>query len=233
MRSIAVFAFATFSTIAFAQPGAIPTPVAAPVDSFQIHYAGNLNIGDSVINITNTGTLTLPTGLETTGNMCANVYTFNPAESMVSCCSCLVTPNGLNSLSVRNDLIGNLPLTSQPSAVVVKLLATTPLGLSPTGTGGVCNPTSPVATPAGPGVAGSLVPGMRAWGTTLHAVPTQQFFTGLFLATTYTATETTFQPSTLSPAELTKLTLTCNTLQAAGGAGICRSCRTGALAPQQ
>ena len=226
LLTIAAFAAIALPIAAFGQPGAIPTPVAAPVDAFQVRYASNLNVGDSVVNITNTGTLTLPTGLTSTGNMCVNVYTFGPAEDMVACCSCLVTPNGLNSLSVKNDLISNTLTPAIPTSVVIKLLATTPLGLSPAGNGGTCNAASPTATPAGPGVFGSLVPGMRAWGTTLHALPTKPV--------TYGVTETPFQTSTLSPAELTKLTLFCSFIQSNGsGFGICKSCRTGGLLPAQ
>jgi hypothetical protein len=222
LRTLAVLATLGLSTVALAQPGAIPTPVAAPIDAFQVRYASNLPIGDSVVNLTNTGTLTLPTGLTTTGNICVNVYTFDASEELISCCSCLVTPNGLNSLSARADLISNTLTPGVPTSIVIKLLASTPLGLSPTGTGGNCNPSSPVATPAGPGVFGSLVPGMRAWGTTLHALPTTPV--------TYGVTETSFLPSTLSPAELTKLTLFCGFIQANGsGFGICKSCRTGGL----
>jgi hypothetical protein len=116
---------------AFAQPGAIPTPVAAPIDSFQVGFAANLNLADSFLDLTNTGTLTLPTGLTTTGNLCVNVYVFDPGEELVSCCSCLVTPNGLNSLSVMRDLVSNTLTPGTPTSVAIKLLATTPLGLSP------------------------------------------------------------------------------------------------------
>jgi len=123
---------------------------------------------------------------------------------------------------VQNDIA--IPATSRRSAPVasmtIKLLATTPVGLSPTGTGGICNAASPTATPAGPGVFGSLVPGMRAWGTSVHTIPVSPGFA---------VTESSFQPSTLSPAELTKLTLFCSFLQAGGGGvGICNSCTPGA-----
>jgi hypothetical protein len=222
LRILAVLATLVFSMVAVAQPGAIPTPVAAPLDAFQVRYASNLNIGDSVVNLTNTGTLTLPTGLTTTGNICANVYTFDQNEELISCCSCLVTPNGLNSLSARNDLISNTLTPGVPNSIVIKLLASTPLGLSAAGTGGTCNPSSPVATPAGPGIFGSLVPGLRAWGTTIHALPTTPV--------TYGVTEGSFLPSTLSPGELTKLTLFCGFIQANGsGFGICKACKTGGL----
>jgi hypothetical protein len=216
-RTLAVFATLGLSMVAFAQP--IPTPVAAPIDAFQVRYASNLNVGDSVINLTNTGTLTLPSGLTTTGNICVNVYTFDANEELISCCSCLVTPNGLNSLSAKTDLVSNTLTPGVPTSIVIKLLATTPLGLSANGTGGTCNAASPTPTP---GIAGSLVPGMRAWGTTIHGLPTTPV--------TYGLTETSFLPSTLSPAELTKLTLFCSFIQANGsGFGICKSCRTGGL----
>jgi uncharacterized repeat protein (TIGR01451 family) len=185
-------------------------------------YASNLGIGDSVINLTNAGTLTDPTGLPITGNLCANIYTFDASEELISCCSCLVTPNGLNSLSARNDLISNTLTPGVPTSIVIKLVGTTPLGLSPTGTGGTCNPSSPIVSPAGPGLGGTLVPGLLAWGTTLHSLPTTPV--------TYSVTETEFEYASVSDAELTKLTTFCGFIQSNGsGFGICKSCRTGGL----
>src|SRR5580658_4645112 len=96
---ILIFATLALSTAAFAQDG-----------SYQIGYAANLNIGDSVLNLSNDGALAGFIGAGTTGNICVNVYTFDPAEEEIACCACLVTPNGLNSLSAISDLISN-PLT--------------------------------------------------------------------------------------------------------------------------
>ena len=51
-------------------------------------------------------------------NICVNVYTFDPAEEEIACCACLVTPNGLNSLSAVSDLTSN-PLTPAiPTSIV-------------------------------------------------------------------------------------------------------------------
>src|SRR5262245_47459100 len=122
----------------------------APADAFQVRYAANLNVGDSVINITNAGTQNTAGGALT--NICANVYTFSPDEQLISCCSCTVTPNALVSLSARSDLISNTLTPAVPNSIVVKLLATS---------GTACN-ASNVPT-------GNLAAGMRAWGTTLHA----------------------------------------------------------------
>lgn len=71
-------------------------------DAFQIRYAANLTNGDSVINLTNTGAngaaLNGPGFGGAVGNICVNVYAFSPDEQLLSCCSCLITPNGLVSL---------------------------------------------------------------------------------------------------------------------------------------
>src|SRR5438105_5887097 len=78
-RFLAVLAgLSLCSVAAFAQ--AADTP-------FQVRYASNLAIGDSVVNITNTGassTVAFPTQ---NGNLCANVYTFSPDEQLISCCT--------------------------------------------------------------------------------------------------------------------------------------------------
>ena len=164
---------------------------------FQVRYAANVGPntpGDSVVNITNTGA--------SGGNVCVNVYTFSPDEQEISCCSCVVTPNGLVSLSVKNDLISNTLTPAIPGSVVVKLLATT---------GGACN----AATP------GALAAGMAAWGTTVHLAP---------YAVDTAVTETAFTPATLSAAELARISALCGFIQSNGsGYGICRSCRSGAL----
>ncbi len=113
---------------------------------FQISYAANLSVADSVFNISNAG------GSST--NFCVNVYTFSPDEQLISCCACNVTPNGLVSLSAQQDLISNTLTPAVPGSIVVKLLATTTIG--------PCNA-------ANPGLAVGI--GLAAWGSTVHAGP--------------------------------------------------------------
>ena len=189
---IVVLSLAT-AAVAFAADPAVP----GPPDAFQIGHASNLNIGDSVVNITNTGT-------QSSSNLCVNVYTFDPAEEMISCCTCNVTPNGLKSISVRGSLTSN-PLTPAiPTSVIIKLLAST----------GACNASSVSAA--------NLAPGLRAWGTTVHALPTSPV--------TYGVTETPLSPAVLSVSELEKLTSFCGFIQLDGsGFGICSGCSTGGL----
>jgi hypothetical protein len=187
---------------------------AAANDSpYQVRYASNLPIGDSVINISNTGassTVPFPTQ---NGNLCVNVYTFSPDEQMVSCCSCLVTPDGLVSLSARNDLISNTLTPGVPTSIVIKLVA------SAGTTQASCN-ASTVSRE-------TLRQGMVAWGTTIHALPV----TPGSPATTYGETETPFTNATISDAEGARLTTLCGFIQTNGsGFGICKSCRFGGLA---
>jgi len=202
-----IFILATVGSIAaFAQ-----NPVSAD-SPYQIKYASNLTVGDSVINISNTGAaMTAPNhGTATSGNgtICANFYVFDFAEEFVSCCACPVTPNGLQSYSIKNDLITNpLLAKSTPTSVVVKVVATRYAG--------GCNP---ITAPA----AANLVPGLVAWGTTLHANTTAA-------AGTYAVTETAFTPATPNVNELDRLAFWCGVTIGGSGGGLCSNCRNGGL----
>jgi len=199
------------STVAFAQQDG----------TFQIGYAANLNIGDSVVNLSNDGaqggvfgagvlvgvpaTTFFP--VKTLGNLCANIYVFDPQEEEIGCCSCLVTPNGLDSLSTQQDLVSNKLTPGIVDSVVIKLLASAPSGT------GTCNAASPTVS--------TLEPGLRGWATGLH----QSTSTGA-----YQTVENAFQNAGLSASELQKLTSYCGFIQATGsGYGICNSCQTGGL----
>jgi hypothetical protein len=160
-----------------------------------------MSIGDSVINLTNAGTVG---GFEPAGNICANVFVFAEDQQLVACCSCPLTPNHLKTLSVRNDLISNTLTPGVPVGVSVVLLASA-------GATGTCNASTVTST--------GLVSGLRAFGTTIHAKPDG----------TYGVTENVFSPAGLSASELQKLTSYCGFIQANGsGYGICKSCREGA-----
>jgi hypothetical protein len=197
LRILFCVAIVACASVAFAQS------VGGPADSFQVRYASNLNIGDSVINITNAGTTNTANGA--LSNICANVYTFSPDEQLISCCACPVTPNALVSLSANSDLVSNTLTPAHPTSIVVKIAFTA---------GAACNASN---VPAG-----SLAAGGRAWGTTLHAAPTTPV--------SYQVTETAFSSADLSAGELARITSFCGFIQANGsGFGICRSCRLGGL----
>ena len=184
---------------------------AAPADGYQVAYAANLVSGDSVVNLTNSGTRN---GFDPAGGICVNTYTFDPSEEMVACCTCYVSPDGLKSLSVKSDLLSNTLTPGVPGSVVIKLVATAAAG-------GVSSCSAAAPIDPVPNFAG----GLRAWITTLH----QNTVTGSF-----EATENVFQNSPLSDSELAKLTSYCGFIQANGsGFGVCRSCRFGGLGGAQ
>ena len=221
LRNTLIASFA-LSVVAFAQPNAtVDTP-------YQIRYVANLNLGDSVINITNSGArgagLAAGTSPSTTGAICVNVYAFSPDEQMISCCSCAVTPNGLVHLSARRDLVNNTLTPSVPTSIVVKLVASVPLlGTSCSGSAANWGPDR-------------LPSGMLAWGTTVHA--------GATPGSDAVVTETQFLPAMLSGGgippippgpvdgigEARRLQDLCTFINANGsGFGICSSCRLGGL----
>ena len=94
----------------------------------------SLQVGESVTEITNTGAngaslLGLGFGVAA-GNICVNVYAFDPGEELISCCSCLVTPDQTVNLGVNRDLTVKTLTGVVPTSVTVKLLATLAGGLS-------------------------------------------------------------------------------------------------------
>ena len=178
-----------------AQPGNVTLD--AP---FQTAYAANLNIGDSVLYITNTGArgagLGSGTSAAVTGSICVNVYAFSPDEPMITCCVCPVTPNGLISISVNRDLLSNALTPVVPTSIVIKLLATPPVN-------GTCSYAT-VNTP--------LSGGLAAYRTTLHTTPDGG----------YATTAVPFLPATLSQGELQRLEFLCTFMRANGsGFGVC------------
>jgi len=75
---------------------------------------------DETVRIINDG--------DTGGNIWANFYVFDDSEELSECCSCVVSPDGLLSESVNNELLAN-PLTGRfLNRGVIKVVATGPSG---------------------------------------------------------------------------------------------------------
>ena len=198
---------------------------------YQVGYAANLNIGDSELNISNDGFRFGFYNNNTTGNgagnLCVNVFTFDPSEEEISCCSCLVTPNALVSLSAKNDLINNVLTPAIPTSIVIKLTSTVP-GTSTGVVYNVCNPTITETVSAGLSPLADNTPydltlGMLAWGATLE--PSSP-------AGTYSPVAVPYLRSNLRalPSRDADLTSVCS-LRAAGRHWLrqCTSCALGAL----
>jgi hypothetical protein len=108
--------------------------------------SGPGNAPDQLIRIINVGVTGTPldslgwgpNGVPGKGDVCANFYVFDNNQAMVACCSCRVTPNGLLSASVGNQLTGNALTGTVPPSGVVKILV-----LQAPATG--CTPVAPFA----------------------------------------------------------------------------------------
>jgi hypothetical protein len=161
-------------------------------DTFKVDYFANANTSgapDGTLRLTNPGTAA--------GNVCASIYVFDPEQELSECCSCLLTPDGLRTLSVNTDLTHN-PLTPVTLTTgVIEIVSTIPVA-------GAC-PLPVVVHPES---------ALRAWGTHIQS-------------STFSETETASQDATLSAGEITDLQRGCNSVKIAGsGFGVC-TCGTG------
>ena len=231
--SLPSFGQATIEAETYAFPGqagdcnpCAPTPKmpTGPLAPLTPLSKGNINMTNSGAN---GASLNGPGFGGAVGNICANVYAFSPDEQLVSCCSCLITPNGLVSLSVDNDLLSNTLTGIIPSSVTVTLIPTL---AGPDGTGTNCTNSAALAGTANFPFFGQIGDpprasdsGLVAWGTRLLKTP---------VANTFAVTEGPFLRSFTSQQELASLTNRCTNIIGNGSSfGICRSCRVGGLRP--
>jgi len=127
------------------------------------------------------------------GDLCASVYVFDSYEELQECCSCRITPNGILSLSVNNDLTNNTLTGRTINRGVVKVVSSSP-------SAGYCDAT--VSTPH---------IGIHGWLTHIQR--------GL---KTYLVTEEELTDSTFGSAEQADLAEDCAVLTELGtGQGIC------------
>jgi hypothetical protein len=193
MRRIATLVVCTLALTLCAGAAFAATASTTYPDTLKVDYFINANTSGApvaVVQLTNTG--------YSGGNICADVFVYDPWEELQECCSCLLTPNDLRTLSVNVDLTKNTVTHVVPTTGSIRIVAAKP-------TGGECPlPTSNV-TP----VATSL----RAWAT--HIQTGNQI------------TEAASQDATLGASELSVLENDCFAVNLIGsGSGIC-TCGTG------
>jgi hypothetical protein len=165
----------------------------AQADTLKVDYFSNANTAgapDGTMRVDNPGTYA-------SGNVCASIFVFDPMQELSECCSCLVTPDGLRTLSVNGDLTSN-PLTGVTlSTGLIKVVSTIPVA-------GAC----PLPTAVHP------VAAIRSWVTHVQN-------------SNFAITETGSQDATLSSGEISRLARQCYAVALVGsGKGIC-SCGTG------
>ncbi len=112
-------------------------------DDYKLNYFAN-NLAPPVVD--QTVRIVNPMG----SDRCANIYVFDARQKLQECCGCLITHNGLLTLSVHNQLTATPFSLPVPVTGVIKLLSSTPP------TSGTCDPTTPAAL---------LAPTLRAWAT--------------------------------------------------------------------
>jgi len=188
-------------------------------DAYQINYASNLNLADAVVTVTNAGSAAGFSSANTSGDICVNTYIYAPDERLLTCCSCLVPPNSLHSWPVAfgsGNLLSNVPASSRPPSVVIKLVATTS---SYTGAGSCPAPSAYYTigpNPNSSNLKSNLAPGMAAWET--HSHPTNTVAAAI--------TETKFIDKGLSLDEMSRLNTDCSNLPVGQR---CPACRSGGL----
>ncbi len=177
-------------------------------DTYQVTYYSNANTTnapDGTLRFTNTGA-TVANGVSQPLN--ANIYVFDDTEEIQECCACQVSPDGLLSESVNQQLTGNNLLHTKLTAGVIKVVVST----------GTPDPTS---------VTG-LAHGMAGWMTQTQGSSVtlkNGKWTGPF-----TTTQSPLWTSDLSAAELTALTSSCSEVQVLGsglGRGVCGCTKEG------
>jgi hypothetical protein len=180
-------------------------------DVYKVNYFANNVAGapDETVRIDNPGT-------DSTADLCAMIYVFQNDQQLTECCGCVVTANGLRTLSVFNDLTSHpeTGISSRPVNGVIKIVSALE------NEGGVTPPCDATGGAASFGSLENVVPtpSIRAWGS----------HTQNKVGTSYPITETEFSDATLSAAELdNNLQVQCFFAQRLGsGKGVC-SCGTG------
>jgi len=104
-------------------------------DIYALSYYSNAHITaapDAALRLVNDGFVS---DASPAGDLCASIYVFDSQEQLAECCSCKITPNGILSLSVNNNLTKNTLTGVTPTRGVVKTISSFP-------TSGVCDPTT-------------------------------------------------------------------------------------------
>jgi len=161
------------------------------------HTAGFADADMYIVNPGSTG------GTSPSGDLCANIYVFNPAQQMVECCSCKVTPDSLTTFSVNTNVTDNPFTAATVHTGAIKIVS------SAVPASGSCNNVGSTSyAPSGY---------LGTWITHVHVA-----------SGTYSKSETSFLPGTLSVnaaasgTELPQLQKICGFIETSGtGFGIC------------
>ena len=179
-------------SLAFALCAGTALAQAPPADTLKVDYFANAHTAgapDPTVRLTNPNT--------SGGNICADIFVFDPYQELSECCSCFLSPDGLREIYVGPDLTSN-PLTGVILNTGAIKIVSAKL------TSGTC----PLPTSINP------IPAVRAWVTHIQD-------------SSFAETETAASDATLSANELSALDIQCYAIGLVGsGKGVC-SCGTG------
>ncbi len=133
-----------------------------------VSYYSNANTTgapDSTLRAINDG--------DTEANLWADIYAFDDSQELITCCGCVITPDGLLSESVNTQITAYALTGRIPSRGVIKIISSS--------TGPDANGFPVVATPTA---------GIRAWQTHVQK-----------LTTGYAVTEAAYADSNLAASE--------------------------------
>jgi hypothetical protein len=177
MRKSSVFlSLAVLMLVGLASGVAVAQPPVGDASVYFVTYFSNNVVGapDATVRIVHDGV--------TQANLFAAYYVFDDSQELVECCACMVTADGINSESVRNNLTAN-PLTSKiPTRGVIKVISS-----------GSANPAAVTPTV-----------GLHGWAT--HIQATSHNSTGI---APWFVTETPLADANLGAAEQTLLQNLC------------------------
>jgi len=91
------------------------------------YYANNTTSGapQGTLRITNEGQD------NPLGDRCALIYVFDAQQELTACCGCRVTPNGLQTINVRTQLLVDTLTRVTPNTGVIQIVAATTNGSNP------------------------------------------------------------------------------------------------------
>jgi hypothetical protein len=172
---------------------------AQTTDVYTVDYYSNANTRgaqDATVRVINPGT-TDESSTEA-DDECALIYVFDANQEMSECCGCRITPNGLLTLSVNNNLTSNPLLGSLLHTGVIKIVSSQ-------------DPKDDDVTPCDPTII-RPEPTLRAWATHIQNK----------VGTAFPETEGESQAAVLGVGEQADLAEDCKVLEELGsGAGIC------------
>jgi len=148
---------------------------------FVTYYANNVAAApDATVRFINDG--------DTGANLWASIYVFDDSEELTQCCSCEVTPDGLLSESVKNQLTKYPIRGIVPPRGVIKVISS--------------STESDVNTNFAPN---TPTAGLRGWATHIQSVANRYPYG----PAAYSQTETTFADSNLGAGEKSLLEQLC------------------------